>query len=368
MIREHPNHAWRQQHGVLLSVVPLVAVLVAITNPLGNQMASAQEACCFPDGSCTEVMPADCTAAGGTARGAGTICDDVICPFSDHCSAPALAIPDNNGAGVDDMIVVADSETIFVLNVYVRVTHTFVGDIIMTLEHVDTGTTVTLYDQPGAPPGFGCGNNDFEIILADDAASPIEDECEPGPPAMFGSFIPDEALSAFSGEDTAGTWTLNVSDNAAADTGMLEEWCLVFLFDADGDGVYDHEDACPNDPDKIDNPGICGCGSADGDSDGDAVPDCFDGCPNDPSKLQAGLCGCGNPDVDTDADGWLDCFDNCPDQPNSLQEDADGDGVGNVCEPAPATAPIACGAGVLPLLPMMVLGLCWAKRCERRRR
>jgi subtilisin-like proprotein convertase family protein len=366
MIQEHPNHAWRRQHSVLLAVV---AAIVAIANPLWHQMASAQEACCFPDGSCTEVMPADCTAAGGTDRGAGTICDDVICPFSDHCSAPAVAIPDNNPAGVDDTIVVGNSETIFVLNVYVRVTHTFVGDVIMTLEHVDTGTTVTLYDRPGVPATtFGCGGNDIEIILADDAVLPIEDECDGGVPTMFGDFTPNEALSAFSGEDMAGTWTLNVSDNASADTGTLEEWCLVFLFDTDGDGAYDNEDACPNDPDKIDSPGICGCGSADVDSDGDGVPDCFDGCPDDPNKLQAGLCGCGSPDVDSDVDGWLDCFDNCPDQANSLQEDADGDGVGNACEPEPATAPIACGAGVLPVLPMMVLGLCWAKCCERRRR
>ena len=365
MIQEHPKHAWRRQHSVLLSVG---AVIAAITNPLGHQMASAQEACCFPDGSCTDVMPADCTAAGGTDRGAGTTCATVICPASNDCSAPGVAIPDNDPTGLDDTIMIIDAGVIEDINVYVRVTHTWVGDLIMTLEHVDTGTSVVVLDRPGVPgSAFGCSSDNLEITLDDEATDPIEDECSATAPAMFGSFTPENPLSAFDGEDRAGMWTLNISDNAGGDTGTLVEWCLIPFVDSDGDGVYDNEDACPNDPDKIDSPGICGCGSADVDSDGDGVPDCFDGCPDDANKLQAGLCGCGSPDVDSDVDGWLDCFDNCPDQANSLQEDANGDGVGNACEPAAATAPIACGAGVLPLLPMMVLGLCWAKRCERPR-
>ncbi|MCK5126547.1 MAG: hypothetical protein KAR42_09845 [candidate division Zixibacteria bacterium] len=32
------------------------------------------EACCFPDGSCTDMLPVDCHAAGGTPQGPGTIC------------------------------------------------------------------------------------------------------------------------------------------------------------------------------------------------------------------------------------------------------------------------------------------------------
>ncbi len=48
--------------------------------------------------------------------------------------------------------------------------------------------------------------------------------------------------------------------------------------DADGDGLRDECDACPNDPNKI-QPGICGCNRDDfADSDNDGVPDCDDQC------------------------------------------------------------------------------------------
>ena len=49
--------------------------------------------------------------------------------------------------------------------------------------------------------------------------------------------------------------------------------------DADGDGLRDECDGCPDDSNKIE-PGICGCGVDDSaDSDGDDVPDCDDLCP-----------------------------------------------------------------------------------------
>lgn len=395
----------------------LIAIVgVAIISSASQ--ASAQEACCFPDGMCEELDMMACMDAGGTPRGAGTTCEDVICPAAAGCSAPALAIPDNSIAGVSDTISLADGGEIVQMTVYVRVDHTFVGDIILTLEHVDTGTAVIMYDRPGTPPGtFGCGSNNFEIILDDNAADPIENECDPVPPAMFGSFMSNNPLSAFTGEDRAGMWTLTVSDNAAADTGTLQQWCLIFDSDGDGisdeldlcpggddsldedgdgvpddcdicdgddasgdpdgDGVCSDGDNCPDDPNKVD-PLVCGCGSADDDTDGDGIPDCFDpcpndddtdgdgvpdcldGCPNDGNKLQPGPCGCGNNDVDSDGDGWLDCFDNCPETPNGDQADGDGDGVGDACTPPPAGQDNPCAPMspmTMMMTPMMLLAL-----------
>jgi hypothetical protein len=98
------------------------------------------------------------------------------------------------------------------------------------------------------------------------------------------------------------------------------------LYDSDNDGLPNHLDGCPDDPNKT-APGICGCGVPDTDSDGDGTPECNDGCPNDPNKTAPGICGCGVPDTDRDRDGDLDCNDRCPDDPNK-------------------TAPGICGCGV----------------------
>lgn len=69
------------------------------------------------------------------------------------------------------------------------------------------------------------------------------------------------------------------------------------------------------------------------DADGDGVPDWLDGCPNNPSKTSPGACGCDHADVDTDGDGALDCNDNCPLDANADQGDVDGDGIGDACDP-----------------------------------
>jgi uncharacterized repeat protein (TIGR01451 family) len=41
-----------------------------------------------------------------------------------------------------------------------------------------------------------------------------------------GTFPPANPLSAFDGENPGGTWELNVSDNAGADLGTIDGWCL----------------------------------------------------------------------------------------------------------------------------------------------
>jgi hypothetical protein len=101
--------------------------------------------------------------------------------------------------------------------------------------------------------------------------------------------------------------------------------------DADGDGIADVDDSCPNDPDNdIDGDGICGdvdnCRSianADqADADGDGIGDVCDPCPNDP-------------DNDIDGDGISGDVDNCRSKANADQADADGDGIGDVCDSCP---------------------------------
>lgn len=150
-----------------------------------------------------------------------TLVSDVL------CSTPNLSIPDNDPAGVTNDLVIGDPGSITDLNVTLDVTHTWVGDLVFELEHVETGTSVVFYDRPGVPAStFGCSGNDIDATLDDEAATPVEDECGGGVPTIQGSFIPNNLLAAFDGEDIAGTWRITASDLAGGDTGTLNEWCI----------------------------------------------------------------------------------------------------------------------------------------------
>ena len=101
-------------------------------------------------------------------------------------------IPDNNAEGITSVINVADDLTVFASDIYVNITHTWIGDLTVTLTS-PTGTSTALHSASGG---------------SDDNID-----------STFSS-------SAFNGEVATGDWTLSVADNAAADTGTLNNWAL----------------------------------------------------------------------------------------------------------------------------------------------
>lgn len=142
------------------------------------------------------------------------------------CATPNLAIPDNNPTGVFNEMVVATSGTLTDLDVTIKATHTFVGDLMFRVSKTG-GPSVTIVDRPGAPTTTnGCPNNDVDATLDDEAANPVETQCAATPPAILGTFSPNNPLSAFDGVALAGTWRITVSDHAGIDVGVLTEWCL----------------------------------------------------------------------------------------------------------------------------------------------
>jgi large repetitive protein len=111
--------------------------------------------------------------------------------------------------------------------------------------------------------------------------------------------------------------------------------------DADGDGIYDNVDQCPNEPeDKDGHRDEDGC--PDPDNDGDGILDGADKCPDEPETKNGVNDEDGCPDegempVDTDGDGIFDAKDACPTDPEDKdgwldddgcpEPDNDGDGI-----------------------------------------
>jgi len=145
-----------------------------------------------------------------------------------YCSSPGLSIPDNNPTGVTDTInVPAGGANLLDLDVSIVATHTWVGDLAFTLRH-DGGTPAAIYDRPGVPATtFGCSGDDIDVVLDDEAASPVENQCGAGVPSINGTFSPNVALSAYDGQSISGAWALQAQDLAGGDTGTLDEWCLI---------------------------------------------------------------------------------------------------------------------------------------------
>ena len=117
-------------------------------------------------------------------------------------ASPGLAIPDNNTTGITSAQSVAASQTITSVSVYVNITHTYQGDLEVSLIGPD-GTTVLLHNRTGA----GTDNIVTTYNITTRSAG---------------------ALTAFNGKGTAGSWSLKVRDLAAADLGTLNSWKLTF--------------------------------------------------------------------------------------------------------------------------------------------
>lgn len=147
-----------------------------------------------------------------------------------------VAIPDNSTVGASATAAVgaigAVSSLTFSIDgsacsdaagaTTVGLDHTWVGDLTGTLTS-PSGTTVTLFSRPG---GANNGANNFcQTVFSDAGATSIQSVLPAGAP-YTGTYRPFEALSAFAGEDPAGTWTFKVVDGGGVDTGSIRAFSL----------------------------------------------------------------------------------------------------------------------------------------------
>jgi hypothetical protein len=108
-----------------------------------------------------------------------------------YAASPNLAIPDNNPTGITSTIAVTDLATVGTVKVSVDITHTYRGDLTLTLGH--GATTKTFFAEEG-----GATDN------------------------VQASFD----VAGFEGAALTGEWSLKVVDGAGQDVGTLRTWQL----------------------------------------------------------------------------------------------------------------------------------------------
>jgi hypothetical protein len=104
-----------------------------------------------------------------------------------------LAIPDNNPTGITSNLAVTGNGNVLSLSLSLQITHTFRGDLVVTLIS-PAGTSFVVSNREGG--------------------------------ATANIVITDQAITTFSGTPAAGTWKLQVQDLSNVDTGTLDSWSL----------------------------------------------------------------------------------------------------------------------------------------------
>jgi subtilisin-like proprotein convertase family protein len=105
-----------------------------------------------------------------------------------------LSIPDNNATGITSNNAVTGNGKVASLSLSLNITHTFRGDLVVTL--ISPGGT--------------------QFIVSNRAGGSADN-----------IIITNQAITTFNGQTAAGTWKLKVQDLAAVDVGTLNSWSLL---------------------------------------------------------------------------------------------------------------------------------------------
>ena len=139
-----------------------------------------------------------------------------ICGVVNSPNVP-VAISPIGANTVTSTLTIASGAIISDLNVVVNIVHTWISDLSLRLTS-PMGTIVNLITNPC--PGSSVNNIDATF---DDLGTTFVCGNFPG---VSGVVIPAQALSAFNGQDSAGTWTLTVIDGFNEDGGQIASWGL----------------------------------------------------------------------------------------------------------------------------------------------
>ncbi|RKZ09225.1 hypothetical protein DRQ05_00070, partial [bacterium] len=140
------------------------------------------------------------------------------------------------------------------------------------------------------------------------------------------------------GMTIAGDFNINSESNPAFTN--PPDWTVYFMLsvggfvlpqDADGDGIEDKVDKCPDQAEDFDGfQDDDGCPDLDNDNDG--IKDAVDKCPDLAEDFDGFQDDDGCPDLDNDGDGIPDVDDHCPNEPEDFDGVEDSDGCPDVVQ------------------------------------
>jgi subtilisin-like proprotein convertase family protein len=162
------------------------------------------------------VLPKNNSCSGSFSQANVFKTGQITCNDFSSINVP-ISIPTTANATVNSTLSVTNTDIISDVNVTLNISHTWVNDMTITLIS-PSGTEVQLVAQP-------CTSDDLQNITAtfDDFGVPVV--CGTNP-AISGTVIPVQALSAFNGQTMNGTWTLRVLDSFNQDGGTINDWSL----------------------------------------------------------------------------------------------------------------------------------------------
>jgi len=116
---------------------------------------------------------------------------------------PGIVIPDNNPAGIERSMSIAENGIIKEVEVGIDITHTYISDLIVNLVSPQ-GTAVSLHGRTGG---------DADNIIKSD------------------NFNNNVNLRSLNGQQVHGNWRLKVSDVVGQDIGKLNKWSLKVIIE-----------------------------------------------------------------------------------------------------------------------------------------
>ena len=150
---------------------------------------------------------------------------ETTCTGSGGANCPAL-IPDGPLPGVNSTVIVpaniCGGGTVTGATVRVNLSHSWIGDLSITVKN-PASTTATLLNQLPDPPAVSCSGDDIGAVFQDGGAAPT---CQSAlVPSLAGTLAPVSPLAPLAAS-VIGTWTLTVTDNMHGNNGLINDWAV----------------------------------------------------------------------------------------------------------------------------------------------